>query len=152
MKESLKDAIVSSNTINEAEEKLISTLDEIRHQNPEIRVYFVSGIVTSDGPSFVKRNLQVLQDRALRIAEKVDGIVFSAANIFNSELFKKFDSAGATNEDYLIFWERVLNSGQITDVVMTPRWEESGGARRENETAITIGLQIHDYQDIIGES
>lgn len=149
MKTELIESIASSNTLNEARERFLSSLAEIKQHNPELRVYYVIGIVTSEGPAFVERNLQLLQERVRKVEEKVGGLVLSAADIFNRELFEKFDTMGATNEDYLNFWEEVLSSKHITDVVRAPGWKRSEGARHENKTAKRLGLPTHDYKDVI---
>lgn len=41
------------------------------------------------------------------------------------------------------FWRDILESGHVTDIFMTPRWEQSKGAIDEHEAAKQLGIKIH---------
>ena len=144
-KEFLMESVFPATTINDAQTRFLSALEKTRIENPGIKICYVIGTVTSDGPEHIDENLRLLKDRSAKVAEHFDGIVFSAADLFNQTLFARFDGAGAKNQDYLNFWETIIRSGFITDIVRTPRWELSIGASHENRIANEVDLQIHNY-------
>ena len=52
---------------------------------------------------------------------------------------------------FIAFWREVLELGKVTDIFMTPRWEQSEGATDEYNTAQRLGIQIHivDHQVLV---
>ncbi len=150
-KEFLTTSISESNSLMEAELNFLRALKYTKEKAPNLKIYYLIGTVTSDGPEHVDKNLQLLKQRSQKAGEVIDGIVFSAADIFNQKLFKRFDSNGAVNQDYLNFWEDILKSGLITDLIRTPRWEKSMGASHENRIASQEKIIIHDYSDFVIE-
>lgn len=150
-KEYLIQSVSDTFTLSEAEINFLDALKTLREKYPKTKIYYVIGTVTSDGPEHIDENLQILKKRSTLLGHEVDGIVFSAADIFNQKLFDRFNSNGAVNQDYLNFWEHILESKLITDIVRTPRWEKSMGASHENRIASRVGISIHDYSDFITE-
>jgi len=145
-KESLIKSVSKSITIEEAEKCFIGALSEIKKERPNIDIYYVIGAVTSDGQEFIERNLELLKERTKEANRKLPkAIVFSAGDIFNKKLFKRFDSHGAVNQDYLDLWEKVLNSGFIDCIIRTPDWGRSVGATHENKVAHQKSLRVYDY-------
>lgn len=131
-------------TIKEYRDLVIQSLRELKERNPGARVFFVSGIVTSNGPTHIDRNLKTLSDYVDTI--KSDGrfgpFVFSTPDVFNCPLFEKLDNAGCVNRDYLSFWRDLLRSRLIDGIIMTPRWQKSSGASYELMTARQIRLNV----------
>ncbi len=123
---------------------VIQSLRELKERNPGARVFFISGIVTSDGPLHIDGNLKTLSDYVDKI--KSDGrfgpFVFSTPDVFNRPLFAKLDNAGCVNGDYLSFWRDLLRSRLIDGIIMTPSWQESNGASHELMTARQIRLNV----------
>lgn len=139
------ESVQPATTITDARVRFLSALEKVTHDTPEIKICYVIGTVTSEGPEHIDENLKLLKERSSKVAEHFDGIVFSAADLFNQTLFQRFDSAGAKNQDYLNFWEEVIRSGYITDIVRTPKWQLSRGASHENRIATEVGIGIQDY-------
>ena len=148
-REFLGNSVSEAKDLKEAELNFLKALGSLRKQNPDLKIYYLIGTVTSDGPEHIDRNLQLLKERSQKAGNVVDGIVFSAADIFNQQLFNRFDESGAKNQDYLDFWEHVLKSGFITDLIRTPGWEKSMGASQENRIALQEKITIHDYPNIV---
>lgn len=145
-KEALVKSVSKTKTIEKAGEKFISALDKIKKQHPEMKMFYVIGTVTSDGPEFIERNLETLKSISKDVSQKLNkSVVFSAADIFDSKLFKRFNSHGAVNQDYLNFWDKVIGSGHINGIVRAPGWERSVGASHENNIAFLNHLIVHDY-------
>jgi hypothetical protein len=46
------------------------------------------------------------------------------------------------------FWRGILGSGHVTDIFLTPRWKESRGATDEFQTATTLGIEVHDLEEM----
>jgi len=145
-KEALIKSVSKTKTIEKAGGKFIDALDKIRKEHPEMKIYYVIGTVTSDGPEFIERNLGILKSISENVGHKLNkSVVFSAADIFNDKLFRRFNSHGAVNQDYLNFWDKVISSGCIEGIVRAPGWERSAGASHESNTAHSKKLIIHDY-------
>jgi hypothetical protein len=145
-KESLIKSVSKTNTIEEAGKCFINSLGEIKREHPDLQIYYVIGAVTTDGQEFIERNLELLKEKAKEVNRKLPkAVVFSAGDIFNRKLFKRFDSHGAVNQDYLDLWEKVLGSGFVDSIIRTPDWGRSVGATHENNIAHQKGLRVYDY-------
>ena len=146
-KELLIESVSLSRTLDEARIKFLSALEKTTRERPGIKICYVIGTVTSDGPEHIQENLKLLKERSAKVAETFEGIAFSAADLFNQTLFDRFNKVGAKNQDYLDFWEAIIKSGYITDIVRTPKWQLSIGASHESKIAIEGGLQVQDYSE-----
>lgn len=150
-KEILIKSISKKETIEEAEKCFLSALGKIKKDRPNMDIYYVIGPVTSDGQEFVERNLELLKEKAKEVNHRLPkAVIFSAGDIFNKTVFKKFDSHGAVNQDYLNFWEKVLNSNFVNGIIRIPGWERSVGASHENRIAHQKSLSVYDYSTLIG--
>lgn len=107
------------------------------------RIGYVSGIITSDGPKFVKRNMENLLLYTESLRDKNNFPIFSAGDIFTEEVFERVDAFNLPSHHFLKFWREILVSGWVTDIFMTPRWDESKGALDEHEVAEKQNLKIH---------
>lgn len=146
MKDQIRAVLGSANTLLEVRDSLL-TLFRIFKNNGYRQMGYVSGIITSDGPEFVERNIE----RLAYFTEELRGYknfpIFSATDVFSQKLFERLDEmtleTNSREEKFIRFWRDILESGFITDIFMTPRWEESKGAKDEYKTAKRLGLKIH---------
>ena len=141
MKHKLRKAVTNCNTLEEVLNEVVRVFKDIKETSE--RIGFVSGIVTSDGPIHIQRNLLRLENFTQTLSQKTNFPLFSARCVFTDELYRVLDEGGAKNDDYLAFWDKLLRSGYVTDVFMTPRWEFSEGARDEHLIAEELQLNIH---------
>src|ERR1043166_546533 len=120
-----------------------SKLGELKVAHNTKKIGYVAGKVTADGPTRILENLERLREFALFVSTKHDIAVFSAAQIFNTEVYWKLNLPSPDHEEeFYQFWRKVLKSG-VTDVFMSPEWEVSLGALDELCAAKELGLSIH---------
>jgi hypothetical protein len=105
---------------------------------------FISGIISSDGPKLIDRNMEILSESTDHVREISPKPVTSASDIFHKELLAKFRE-NTTHEQWDLLWKNVLDSG-ISQLIMTPRWDLSRGAKVEHDHAVMRGIQV-DYRD-----
>ena|SRR3990167_7444686 len=116
---------------------------ELKVSHNTKKIGYVAGKVTADGPTRVLENLERLNKFALFVSTEHDILVFSAAQIFNTEVYWKLNLPGPEHEEgFYKFWRKILKSG-VTDVFMSPEWETSLGASDEFRAAKEMGLAIH---------
>lgn len=143
MRKVIRRAVQKATNLPEVRDKLLAVLAQ---QNGS-RIGYVAGIITSDGPEHIEKNLQKLEKCTQRIKQRESIVVFSAVDVFDEELFIRLKASTLPQDSWWIFWREVLGSGHITDIYMTPRWQESTGARDEHETATKVGIAIHYEKD-----
>lgn len=137
MKEAIREQVRQATTLAEVGEGLLRVLVQ------EKQVGYVAGIITSDGPEHIKDNIRRLGEWTERIREREGKPTFSAVDVFDDALFARLNASALPQDSWWIFWRGVLGSGYVTDIYMTPRWQESTGARDEHETALKLGITIH---------
>ena len=109
---------------------------------------YVSGIISSDGPDKIPENMAKLQTHTNLIRQAhPEYLVFSASDIFTDPLNNRIGASQIPTESWLSFWEGILREGKVDIVYMTPRWEESHGARDEERVAKELGLKIIYLKD-----
>ncbi len=143
MKNEIRNATNNSTSLSEIKVGLIDVLARFKENHHEKRLGYVSGIITSDGIENVERNMQALEDHTEELRKKHDFPIFSATDLFDNHVFEIIDAYNIPTQEWLKFWREVLESGTITDVFMTPRWENSKGATDEYSVAKSLGLRIH---------
>lgn len=143
MKELIRAKVKDSSTLDEVRDNLISLFKEFREKG-HARIGYVSGIITSDGKEHMARNIKRLEAYTDKIREEQGFPIFAPTDVFDDVLFKRLDANGFVNEDWMMFWEEVLASEErfVTDMFMTPRWQESKGANDEHRIAKEIGMTI----------
>jgi len=143
MIEAIRELVQTAPDIEVARFELTRIFKEVK-RHPGATIGFVSGIVTSDGPEHIARNLQTLSAYAHQIRR--GGLfgpnIISPADVFNIPLIAKFDNLGAKESDYLKFWRELLRSRLIDFVFMTPGWKRSQGATQEYIIAKQLHLNI----------
>ena len=108
------------------------------------RIGYVSGIISSDGPDKIQENIERLKRFTDTVRSAYQFPVFSATDIFTDEIYQRCSKdRPLLNADFIQFWRNLLEAGLVTDVFMTPRWEESEGATDEHSIAEQEGLNIH---------
>ncbi len=148
MREQIHEAIVSVESFDDIKAGLLGIFEKLRGQLGEnARIGYVAGIVNSDGPELREINIQRLILFTEKAEEKFKMPTFSAADIFPEVIFKKITKTKFDPEDFINFWKDIFNSGYITDIFMTPRWQESYGASDEHRMAKELGLNIHYLED-----
>lgn len=142
MREQIMSAVLTETTINGVRDAVIGVFEQVKDEN-DPRMGYVSGIITSDGPEHQDRNIRILAEYTDRIRGLHPFPIFSATDVFNDEVFDRINATSLPVQSWFDFWRDVLNSGYVTDIFMTPRWEKSSGARDELETAEKLGLKVH---------
>lgn len=139
--------LLKATNLDHVREGVLETFIEVKSKVPTSQIGYVSGIITSDGPEFIERNLKVLASNTEEIRKKHPFPVFSPTDIFDNALFARLMEmklpVSEREAKFIAFWREVLKCGHVTDIFMTPRWELSKGARDEYETAKQLGLTIH---------
>lgn len=142
-------ALIAKSALNLAEvlEQTLLVFEKSRLTGAE-RIGYVSGIVSSDGVEKIPENMRILHAHTLRIRQVQSFPVFSAADLFSQELLLSLPEMQLPHAEhkhlFIGFWRDVLSAGYVTDVFLTPRWENSEGARDEYRIAQKIGLRIHE--------
>lgn len=147
----LEDQLAEATTMAEVHEGLITLLSRIRAEHPEKGVFYVIGIITSDGEEHVQRNLELLASNTQLLRQHYGPLIFSARSVWSDGLFARVGSSHLREEDFITLWRLMLRSGLVTGILMTPRWECSRGARDEYETARSLNLEIHFPEVLFGQ-
>ena len=137
----IKKSALEATSINDLEHKLKIVLR--KYFNESKRVGYVSGVITSDGPDMISRNVSVLQTHANQLREIHSFCIFSPTEVFTKPVMENINMRRLTSKDLQKFWRNVLGAGYVTDVFMTPRWELSNGAKDELFTAQQLKLRVH---------
>ncbi len=137
--------VADSSNILQVESKITETLRRIK-TSPEEKIGYISAILSSDGPKHIQTNIKILDKYTEFYRDILQFPVFSSSDIFIGKHVEKFKLTG---KEWISFWNNVLKFGQVTDIFMTPRWEESIGAKEEHKTAKELGLNIHyDHKNV----
>jgi hypothetical protein len=143
--ETITEKVRTANSLSEVEASLVVALQESRRNTD--RLGYVSGIITSDGPENIGKNIKLLSKRTEILRSQHSFPLFSATDVFNDEVFAKINAHEIPTQGWLSFWRNVLSSGHVSHVIMTPRWELSTGALDEFDTARRLGLTIEYFKD-----
>lgn len=148
MKEKIREAIRTAESLDKVKSGVIEVLRVVREDDQTIRLGYVAGIVTSDGPAKINENVTRLEAYTEQVRAEQGFPVFSSTDVFSQSLFDQINARSLPNQVWLDFWRDVFGSGHVTHLFMTPRWEQSTGAQDEHETAKRLGITVH-Y--IVGE-
>lgn len=137
----------------QARESIALLLTGLRKKFKEFPITYVIGAVTSDGPEHEDENLAILKNytQLTRHSGVLGPFVFSAADVFDKDSFRKFNNAGAKNIDYINFWRSLIRSGLIDNIARTPSWVRSSGAKVENDTGKAKRLNLLNVQIVSDE-
>lgn len=132
-------AIGSLTDLANTEKTIVERLRKASKETAHGRVGFVSGALSSSKPLHIIRSFKMLHSYTKSTRKNVDFPVFSAIDFFGRTILIKLTS---NEEDNQKLWSKILKSGYITDMFMTPGWKESKGAVNEHETAKKSGIKI----------
>lgn len=117
----------------------------------ETKIGYVAGIINSDGPKYFQRNRKRLVNHAAKLRKQHKFPMFTAVDVFPEKIYKNLEEWKLSFEKREAkvrnFWRKILKSGHVTDIFMTPRFEKSKGATDEHKTAKKVGLKIHYVKD-----
>ena len=144
MREAISTAVKKSKSLAEVRESLFDVFADFRKQGFD-RIGYVSGMVTSGGKENIPKNIERLTKFTDHVRALYIFPVFSATDVFDDVLFVRLSAAGFKNEDWVVFWREVLGAKAkyVTDIFMTPKWEESRGAADEHKTAKKMKITIN---------
>lgn len=143
MRSNLRKAIKSCSTFDEVLETTLKILEKTIQENPSVAIGYVAGKVTADGQANILKNLKRLHKYTRKVTKFHGQFAFSAADIFNNDVYWKLNIATPLHkEDFYKFWRAVVSKG-VTDIYMTPKWEKSLGAKDEHSIAKELGIRIH---------
>lgn len=130
-------------TLDQKLSAITKLLSSVLKLDPTLRIRYLAGRVTSDGPDFISQNLTKLNTYTDELEKKYGQYVFSAEDVFADE---KYWMKNITSKDlkhiYVEFWQKLLKGG-VTDMYMSPGWETSNGATFEHEFAQKNCIKIH---------
>lgn len=141
-KEALPQALSEVRDVEDFEmlfHNLESTLQEIKRSAPGGRIGYVAGKISSDGLERLEENRRILSEKTEKFRQSYDFPIFCANDIITPEFVERNGHEGTP---YIAFWRKVLQSGLVTDVIMTLGWKSSVGATDEHTTAKINELNI----------
>lgn len=116
------------------------------------RLGFVSGILTSEGDKNMPKNIERLKRYTKEIRDTHNFPIFSSVDVFGNGIYDQIEEVKFERElrehHFIQFWKMILETGHITDIFMTPRWEKSRGANIEFATAKELKITIHFVRNI----
>lgn len=143
MRKTLQKAIKKASTFEDVLQITVGFISTIKNENSNIKIGYVAGKVTADGVNNIPKNLKRLHKFTNKLTKIHGDYIFSAADVFNDEVYWKINIAKPVHEeDFYKFWREIIESG-ITDIYMTPEWERSDGARDEHKRARELGITVH---------
>jgi hypothetical protein len=141
MKDRIQKHLQGASTLQQIASGLTNLFLEMRHEGVR-EIGYVSGMITSEGPENIDRNLERLDVYTSQLQKKYPFPIFSQNDIFTPDVYEAIKQSGATHEDFDKFYRDVHGSGYITHMFMTPKWELSLGANEEYHTAKKNNLNI----------
>lgn len=132
---------------HDIQEKLLSRLNIMRNQEGVKRIGFVSGGVANRGQENILSSMRQLSAYTEKLRRESGLTILSSTDIFQVEgLWKRLPEPklpeAEKSKKFLELFRGILRGG-VTDIFMTPSWENSKGAKDEYNTAIEIGINIH---------
>ena len=144
MIESLVLALEHSRDLPGVKKGLLTLLGKIKTENPTAQIWFITGVITAEGPEFRSRNRELLTRYGEYIRNTRFPFAFSAVDVFSEDLISIVKASGAQGKDFTPMWIEFINEGKelLTGIITTPRWQKSPGSILEVETASNLGLNI----------
>ena len=136
-------SVARAHTLDDIYAAIVGVFHYLREDLKCFSIGYVSGVVTSDGPEKVEENLERLCAITTQLRKVHIFPLFSPPDIFSKDVLFRVEQTGAQEGDFIQFWRSVLLSGYISDIFMTPRWQESRGATDERQAALQANLNIH---------
>lgn len=147
MRERITHAVAPAENLDQLEERLTAFLASITQEEGLERIGYVAGCVSSDGEEHIQHNLEKLAEHTRGLEREHGFPLFCVTDIFTPELYRRLEEmewpVEAREQRMRSCFCNILQSGHITDLIMTPGWEGSTGSWEEHSTAETNGLRIH---------
>lgn len=145
MIEQIHQAMQNPETLDQAKDALLGLFQQLHNQDPKIQIWYVPGLIRSNGLENMAENLRVLAHFAKVVGQQMGEFAFAPTDVFDQAAFDRIDPNvdKPKNIRYMAFWRAILESGLIYGVVMTPRWKESEGAKDEYAAAQKMGMVIN---------
>jgi hypothetical protein len=145
------EAVKDAKDLEESAVRTLETFKKAYEDYGATRIGYVSGVVTSDGPEFMLINTKILARYTDHLAKTSEIPLFAATDVlFNADFAPRLEKR--PEPEFYRFWRRILQSGYVTDILMSPRWRISNGAKDELEAAKEVGLRVHyldDHKDLL---
>lgn len=126
MHKSIGPALKSATSLFHVEKELVKLLKATRQQEGGItRIGYVAGIINSDGQKYFEINRKKLVNHAKKLRRIHKFSIFSAVDVFSSEVYERLEEwklpFNEREAKVRAFWRKILKSGHITDIFLTPR-------------------------------
>lgn len=143
MKEKIAAAVKEANSLDQVKSALFTVFKEYRKMG-HTRIGYVSGIITSEGPENIDRNVKRLDEFTEHVRKTQTFPIFSSTDVFDTALFARIGIPTIKATNWEDFWAEILGHEErfITDIFMTPKWEKSRGATDEHRVAKEVGMNI----------
>ena len=126
MHKNIGPALKSATSLFHVKKELVELFKVTRKQAGVgiIRIGYVAGIITSEGPEYFEANRKRLADYVKKLRKIHKFPMFSAVDIFTSEVYERLEEWKLPFVEREVkarsFWRKILKSGHVTDVFMTP--------------------------------
>lgn len=149
MVEYLSYGLEASSTLAQVKDSLLGLLGNIKRVSPKSEIWFISGVITAEGPEFRSRNRELIRNYGEYIRNKHYSLAFSAVDVFSEGLIAKVKASGAKSGDFTPMWLEFIKEGKdfLTGIITTPRWQNSPGSVLEVATASRLGLKIIQMEE-----
>ncbi len=139
----IQNAIQHSIDLEDIKKNLFKLFRQLR-KNEYQNIGYVSGIITSNGPQHISKNLKMLEKYTTELRRKHNYPIFSATDIFSQKIFEQINAQNLTTQNWNNFWKELIGHPQkyISHIFMTPGWKQSQGAKQEHLVAKKNELQI----------
>ncbi len=144
--EKIKESLKNAKDLNLVAKSAISVLKEFKSKGAN-RIGYVAGTITSEGYEKIEENVKKLIKYTIKIRKREGFPIFSSTDLFDKKFVSQLKELSLPpdklEEEFLKCWKNILSSGYVTDIYITPGWENSQGARFELKVAKEARLKIH---------
>lgn len=123
---------------------------EVQTQVSAAKLGYVSGVISGQGDENIQRNIRELGEWTKHLRTVNDFPLFAPPDIFTSDVYKNLKEMKLPRDDREIefdaFWKwLILNAGLngVTDIFMTPGWENGRGTHKELAVAKEKKSRVH---------
>lgn len=151
MEKNIGPALRNAKTLLHVKKELVKLFETTKKKKDICKIGYVAGIISSDGPKYFEINRKRLANYVKKLRRIHKFPMFSAVDVFSDNIYAQLEemalSFAEREEKMRSFWGKILRSGHVTDIFMTPRWDKSKGATDEHRIAKRIGIAIHYIED-----
>lgn len=151
MEKNIGPVLKNAKTLLHVKKEMVKLFENTKEKKNISKIGYVAGIIGSDGPKYFEINRKRLANYVEKLRRIHKFPIFSAVDIFSDNIYAQLEEMAlpfAEKEEKMrSFWRKILKSGHVTDIFMTPRWDKSKGATDEHKTAVRIGLTVHYIED-----